>query len=109
MMGLTFKENCPDLRNSKVADVIKELKKYGAKVDVYDPWVDADEAMHEYGIAPDPQAAEGHVRCDRPRRRPQASSKRWASTRSARFAQEAARAVRHQVSCSTADEVDGRL
>src|SRR5687767_6098624 len=52
MMGLTFKENCPDLRNSKVADVIAELKKYGAKVDVYDPWVDAAEAHHEYGIKP---------------------------------------------------------
>ena len=52
MMGLTFKENCPDLRNSKVADVINELKKYGAKVDVYDPWVDAAEAQHEYGIKP---------------------------------------------------------
>jgi UDP-N-acetyl-D-galactosamine dehydrogenase len=52
VMGLAFKENCPDLRNSKVADVIKELKKYGAKVDVYDPWVDAAEAAHEYGIKP---------------------------------------------------------
>jgi len=52
IMGLAFKENCPDLRNSKVADVIKELKKYGAKVDVYDPWVDAAEAAHEYGIKP---------------------------------------------------------
>src|SRR5687768_7280626 len=52
MMGLTFKENCPDLRNSKVVDVIKELQKYGAKVDVYDPWVDAAEAEHEYGIKP---------------------------------------------------------
>jgi UDP-N-acetyl-D-galactosamine dehydrogenase len=52
MMGLAFKENCPDVRNSKVADVIKELKKYGAKVDVYDPWVDAAEAAHEYGIKP---------------------------------------------------------
>lgn len=52
MMGLAFKENCPDLRNSKVVDVIKELKKYGAKVDVYDPWVDAKEAVHEYGIKP---------------------------------------------------------
>ncbi|HTE41127.1 MAG TPA: Vi polysaccharide biosynthesis UDP-N-acetylglucosamine C-6 dehydrogenase TviB [Steroidobacteraceae bacterium] len=50
MLGLTFKENCPDLRNSKVADVVKELGKYGAQVDVYDPWVDADEAAHEYGI-----------------------------------------------------------
>src|SRR5499427_2877078 len=44
MMGLTFKENCPDLRNSKVADVVTELKKYGAKVDVYDPWIDGKEA-----------------------------------------------------------------
>jgi len=52
VMGLTFKENCPDLRNSKVADVIRELKKYGAKVDVYDPWVDSAEAQHEYGIKP---------------------------------------------------------
>jgi UDP-N-acetyl-D-galactosamine dehydrogenase len=52
MMGLAFKENCPDLRNSKVVDVIKELKKYGAKVDVYDPWIDAGEAEHEYGFRP---------------------------------------------------------
>jgi UDP-N-acetyl-D-galactosamine dehydrogenase len=52
MMGLTFKENCPDLRNSKIVDVIRELQKYGAKVEVYDPWVDADEAEHEYGIRP---------------------------------------------------------
>jgi UDP-N-acetyl-D-galactosamine dehydrogenase len=51
-MGLTFKENCPDVRNSKVADVVKELGKYGAKVDVYDPWVAAAEAEHEYGIKP---------------------------------------------------------
>jgi UDP-N-acetyl-D-galactosamine dehydrogenase len=52
MMGLTFKENCPDLRNSKVVDVVKELKKYGAKVDVYDPWIDGAEAEHEYGLKP---------------------------------------------------------
>jgi UDP-N-acetyl-D-glucosamine/UDP-N-acetyl-D-galactosamine dehydrogenase len=52
MMGLTFKENCPDLRNSKVADVVTELKKYGAKVDVFDPWIDAEECEHEYGIKP---------------------------------------------------------
>jgi UDP-N-acetyl-D-galactosamine dehydrogenase len=50
--GLTFKENCPDLRNSKVADVVRELRNYGAKVDVYDPWIDRDEADHEYGIRP---------------------------------------------------------
>ena len=52
VLGLTFKENCPDLRNSKVADVVRELKNYGAKVDVYDPWIDRDEAEHEYGIRP---------------------------------------------------------
>ncbi|HEY4367221.1 MAG TPA: Vi polysaccharide biosynthesis UDP-N-acetylglucosamine C-6 dehydrogenase TviB [Steroidobacteraceae bacterium] len=59
VMGLTFKENCPDLRNSKVADVIKELQKYGAKVDVYDPWVDAKEAVHEYGIKPVRKPSQG--------------------------------------------------
>lgn len=52
VMGLTFKENCPDLRNTKVIDVIKELKDYGIDVDVHDPWVDAGEAQHEYGISP---------------------------------------------------------
>jgi UDP-N-acetyl-D-galactosamine dehydrogenase len=52
VMGLTFKENCPDLRNSKVADVVRELKSYGATVDVFDPWIDHDEAEHEYGIRP---------------------------------------------------------
>ena len=52
VMGMTFKENCPDVRNSKVVDVIRELQKYGAKVDVYDPWIDAKEAVHEYGIKP---------------------------------------------------------
>ena len=52
VMGLAFKENCPDLRNSKVVDVIRELQKYGALVDVYDPWVDAAAARHEYGIRP---------------------------------------------------------
>jgi UDP-N-acetyl-D-glucosamine/UDP-N-acetyl-D-galactosamine dehydrogenase len=52
VMGLAFKENCPDLRNSKVVDVIRELQKYGAVVEVYDPWVDAAAARHEYGIRP---------------------------------------------------------
>ena len=52
VLGLAFKENCPDLRNSKVVDVVKELKTYGAKVDVYDPWVNVAEAQHEYGIKP---------------------------------------------------------
>jgi UDP-N-acetyl-D-galactosamine dehydrogenase len=52
IMGLTFKENCPDVRNTKIVDVVHELEKYGAKVDVYDPWADADEAEHEYGLRP---------------------------------------------------------
>jgi UDP-N-acetyl-D-glucosamine/UDP-N-acetyl-D-galactosamine dehydrogenase len=59
MMGLTFKENCPDLRNSKVVDVMQELAKYGAKVDVYDPWIDAKECVHEYGIKPIRKPAAG--------------------------------------------------
>jgi len=50
ILGLTFKENCPDIRNSKVVDVIRELQNYGAQVDVYDPWVDAAEARREYGM-----------------------------------------------------------
>jgi UDP-N-acetyl-D-galactosamine dehydrogenase len=50
VLGLAFKENCPDIRNTKVVDVISELQEYGAVVDVYDPWVDAAEAKHEYGI-----------------------------------------------------------
>ncbi|MDH5572506.1 MAG: Vi polysaccharide biosynthesis UDP-N-acetylglucosamine C-6 dehydrogenase TviB [Gammaproteobacteria bacterium] len=50
VMGLSFKENCPDLRNTKVVDVLEELSAYNANVDVYDPWVSPEEAMHEYGI-----------------------------------------------------------
>lgn len=52
LMGLSFKENCPDLRNTRVVDVIAELRDYGIEVDVHDPWVDADEAEREYGITP---------------------------------------------------------
>lgn len=50
VLGLTFKENCADLRNSKVADVINELKSYGIDVFAHDPWADPEEAMHEYGV-----------------------------------------------------------
>jgi UDP-N-acetyl-D-galactosamine dehydrogenase len=50
VLGLTFKEDCADLRNSKVGDVINELKTYGVEVFVHDPYADADEAMHEYGV-----------------------------------------------------------
>jgi UDP-N-acetyl-D-galactosamine dehydrogenase len=52
VLGLAFKENCPDVRNSKVVDVVRELEKFGAKVEVHDPWVDGAEARHEYGIRP---------------------------------------------------------
>ncbi len=50
VMGLTFTENCPDVRNTKVVGIVSELTKYGAGVDVWDPWVDAAEAQAEYGI-----------------------------------------------------------
>jgi UDP-N-acetyl-D-galactosamine dehydrogenase len=50
VLGLTFKENCPDLRNTKVVDLIEELSAYHAMVDVHDPWADPDEALHELGI-----------------------------------------------------------
>jgi UDP-N-acetyl-D-glucosamine/UDP-N-acetyl-D-galactosamine dehydrogenase len=52
VLGITFKENCPDIRNSKVIDVVRELQKYGAKVDVYDPWADGADCKHEYGVRP---------------------------------------------------------
>src|SRR5690606_23292809 len=50
VMGLAFKENCPDLRNTRIVDIVQELGEYSVDVDVYDPWVDAEEAVHEYGI-----------------------------------------------------------
>ena len=50
MLGLTFKEDCPDLRNSKVVDIIRELNGYGLEVYVHDPVADAGEAKHEYGL-----------------------------------------------------------
>jgi UDP-N-acetyl-D-galactosamine dehydrogenase len=52
VMGLTFKENCPDLRNTRVIDIVAELLDYNCQVDVYDPWVTPAEAEHEYGITP---------------------------------------------------------
>jgi UDP-N-acetyl-D-glucosamine/UDP-N-acetyl-D-galactosamine dehydrogenase len=50
ILGLAFKENCPDLRNSKVVDIVNELRRFDATVDVHDPWVDAAGAQHEYGL-----------------------------------------------------------
>src|SRR6187402_2528494 len=51
IMGLTFKENCPDLRNTGVIDIIEELQTFNTHVDIYDPWADAAEAHHEYGVS----------------------------------------------------------
>lgn len=50
VLGLTFKENCPDLRNTRVVDILTELKEYGIAADCFDPWVNAEEARHEYGF-----------------------------------------------------------
>ncbi|WP_297333582.1 nucleotide sugar dehydrogenase [Flavobacterium sp.] len=50
MLGITFKENCPDVRNTKIVDVIKSLKDYGIKVTIFDPWASPEEVMHEYGL-----------------------------------------------------------
>lgn len=52
VLGLTFKENCPDIRNTKVIDIVTELQDFNIRVDVYDPWVDITEAEHEYSITP---------------------------------------------------------
>lgn len=60
VLGLTFKENCPDLRNTRAIDIIKELQGYHANVDVYDPWANPEEAEHEYNITPVSSPKEGH-------------------------------------------------
>jgi len=63
VLGLTFKENCPDIRNTRVVDILAVLRGYGAQVDVYDPWIDRAEALAEYGIdalADLPQAGAGY-------------------------------------------------
>ena len=59
IMGLTFKENCPDLRNTRVVDLVEEFEGFNCNVDVYDPWVDKDEVIHEYGFKPIDQPVEG--------------------------------------------------
>lgn len=65
VLGLTFKENCPDLRNTRVVDVVAELRDYGVTVDVHDPWADPSEALAEYGFdlvpQPEPGAYDGII------------------------------------------------
>lgn len=59
VLGLTFKENCPDVRNTKVIDIVNELREFDLVPDVYDPWIDIAEAQHEYGITPITQPEQG--------------------------------------------------
>jgi len=67
IMGLTFKENCPDLRNTGVIDIIEEMRNYNTNVQIYDPWADAAEAKHEYGLdlidAPVPGSYQAIILC----------------------------------------------
>ena len=60
VLGLSFKENCPDVRNTRVIDIVHELQEYNIQADVYDPWVDIEEAEREYGIRPISKPLEGH-------------------------------------------------
>lgn len=59
VLGLSFKENCPDIRNTKIIDIVHELKEYHIDADVYDPWISAEDAQHEYGIQPVQQLQSG--------------------------------------------------
>jgi UDP-N-acetyl-D-galactosamine dehydrogenase len=60
VLGFTFKENCPDIRNTRVIDVVKVLAEHGIAVDVHDPWADAADAESEYGIRLVPELRAGH-------------------------------------------------
>ena len=60
IMGLTFKENCPDLRNTKIVDIVEELKEYNINAYIVDPWCSNEEAQHEYGLSVDKTAKENH-------------------------------------------------
>ena len=59
VMGLTFKEDCPDIRNTRVVDVVQELKGFHCNIDVYDPWIDKEESTRDYGITPVEQPEPG--------------------------------------------------
>lgn len=60
LLGITFKENCPDIRNTKVVDIATELKNYHVNMDIYDPWAESDEVMDEYGLELVPEPKKGH-------------------------------------------------
>jgi UDP-N-acetyl-D-galactosamine dehydrogenase len=59
ILGLTFKENCPDIRNTRVTDIVAELRSYNAEVEIYDPWASPEEVRHEYGIEMLPELVPG--------------------------------------------------
>ena len=59
LLGVTFKENCPDVRNTKIVDVVKALKDYGIQVTIFDPWANPEEVMHEYGLTCHPELVLG--------------------------------------------------
>ena len=60
MLGITFKENCPDIRNTRVFDIVNELKQYGMDVEIHDPWADPEKVMHEYGLKSLPKLNGNH-------------------------------------------------
>ncbi len=60
MLGITFKENCPDIRNTRAVDIVNELKHYGMEVEIHDPWADPEEVMHEYGLVCHPELNANH-------------------------------------------------
>ncbi len=60
ILGLSFKENCPDIRNTKIVDMVKALKEYDLDLDIYDPWVDSAEVEGEYGLAPVTELKQDH-------------------------------------------------
>ncbi|WP_407500055.1 Vi polysaccharide biosynthesis UDP-N-acetylglucosamine C-6 dehydrogenase TviB [Acinetobacter baumannii] len=60
ILGLSFKENCPDIRNTKIVDMVKALKEYDLDLDIYDPWVDSAEVEGEYGLAPVTELKQNH-------------------------------------------------
>ena len=82
VLGLAFKENCPDVRNTRVVDILASLSEYHADVDVFDPWVDADEAEHEYGVRPIARRLPART-TPSSSRSPIINSKRWALRASA--------------------------
>ena len=107
ILGLTFKENCPDIRNTKVVDVIHEFESYGVDLDIYDPWVDKKEAQAEYGISlidePDPGKYDAVILCVA-HKEFQSSGINWINS-----LRKKASILFDVKNCLPLDEVDGRL